>query len=70
MSANRKHFVSTDPLLNDPVADNLDKFDPTESESLIIGKDFGIGTDIQISPDGRVYVVSLDRGAVYEIKRV
>src|SRR6185436_2278990 len=52
----------------DRVADNVDKFDQTESESLLIGKDFGITTDIQTGPNGNVFVVSLSNGAVYEIK--
>jgi glucose/arabinose dehydrogenase len=59
--------LSADPRLADRVADNGDKFDVTESESLIIGQDFGITTDIQTSPRGTVYVVSLTKGAVYEV---
>ena len=43
-------------------------FDQTESESLLIGKDFGITTDIQSGPNGNLFVVSLSNGAVYEIK--
>src|SRR5262249_44047080 len=50
-------------------ADNVDKFDQTESESLIAGKDFGITTDIESGPNGNVFVVSLSNGAVYEIKQ-
>ena len=49
------------------MADNADKFDLTESESLVAGRDFGITTDIQTGPNGRLYVVSLSNGAVYEI---
>jgi hypothetical protein len=49
------------------VADNLDKFDITESESLLIGKNFGVTTDIQTGLDGNLYVVSLSNGAVYQI---
>jgi hypothetical protein len=58
-----------DPRLEDRVADNVDKFDITESESLLIGRDFGVGTDIEEGPNGRLYVVSLSNGAVYEIHR-
>jgi hypothetical protein len=54
--------------LADRVADNVDKFDQTESESLVIGKDFGITTDIVTGPNGNVFVVSLSNGSVYEIK--
>jgi hypothetical protein len=41
----------------------------TESESLIIGTDFGVVTDIKTAPDGRLIVVSLSKGAIYEISR-
>lgn len=68
MSADRQHFAFSDPLLADLVADNVDKFDITESESLLIGRDFGITTDIQTAPNGNVFVVSLSNGSVYEIK--
>jgi uncharacterized repeat protein (TIGR01451 family) len=68
LTADRQHFSFSDPRLADRVADNLDKFDQTESESLLIGKDFGITTDIQTGPNGNVFVVSLSNGAVYEIK--
>ena len=60
----------SDPRLQDRVADNLDKFDITESESLLFGTNFGIVTDIHTAPDGKVYVVSLSHGAVYKIHRV
>ena len=68
LTSDRQHFSFTDPRLADRVADNIDKFDQTESESLLIGKDFGITTDIQTGPNGNVFVVSLSNGAVYEIK--
>jgi uncharacterized repeat protein (TIGR01451 family) len=68
LNSDRQHFAFTDPRLADRVADNLDKFDQTESESLVIGKDFGITTDIVTAPNGNVFVVSLSNGAVYEIK--
>jgi glucose/arabinose dehydrogenase len=68
LTADRQHFSFTDPRLMDRVADNVDKFDVTESESLVIGRDFGITTDIQTGPNGNVFVVSLSNGAVYEIK--
>jgi hypothetical protein len=58
-----------DPRLEDRVADNLDKFEITESESLLFGTGFGIGTDVQTGPNGNLYVVSLSHGTVYEIFR-
>jgi uncharacterized repeat protein (TIGR01451 family) len=68
LNADRQHFVFSDPRLADRVADNTDKFDQTESESLVIGKDFGVTTDIVTGPNGNVFVVSLSNGSVYEIK--
>jgi glucose/arabinose dehydrogenase len=67
LGADRKSLATTDPRLADGVADNLDKFDVTESESLVVGRDFGITTDIQTAPDGTLYVVSLSNGAVYQV---
>jgi hypothetical protein len=58
-----------DPRLADHVADNFAKYDITESESLLFGTDFGIGTDIHTGPNGNLYVVSLSHGTVYEIFR-
>ena len=51
------------------MADNLAKHDITESESLLIGRDFGVVTDIETGPDGNLYVVSLSNGTIYEIFR-
>lgn len=67
LSADRRSFVFNDQRLADKVADNDDKFDITESESLLIGKDFGVTTDIQTGPNGNLYIVSLSNNAVYEI---
>jgi glucose/arabinose dehydrogenase len=64
--------VSADPRLADRVADNLfrpQKFDGTESESLLIGQGFGATPDIVHGPDGSLYVVSLTDGAIYRISR-
>lgn len=67
LTSDRQHFSFTDPRLNDLVADNLDKFDITESETLLIGRDFGITSDIETAPNGDVFVVSNTNSAVYEI---
>jgi uncharacterized repeat protein (TIGR01451 family) len=67
LTPDRQHFLFTDARLNDLVADNDDKFDIKESESLLIGHDFGITTDIETAPSGNVFVVSNSNGAVYEI---
>ncbi len=67
LTPDRLHFAFSDSRLNDLVADNLDKFDITESESLLIGRDFGITTDIETGPNGDLFVVSNTNSAVYEI---
>jgi uncharacterized repeat protein (TIGR01451 family) len=67
LTPDRQHFAFTDARLNDLVADNDDKFDIKESESLLIGRDFGITTDIETAPNGNLFVVSNSNGAVYEI---
>src|SRR5258706_2558752 len=67
LTPDRLHFSFSDARLNDLVADNLDKFDLTESESLLIGKDFGITTDIETGPNGDLFVVLNTNGAVYEV---
>ena len=68
LTTDRQHFSFSDPRLADRVADNIDKFDQTESESLLIGRDFGVTTDIQTGPNANLFVVSLSNRAVYEIK--
>ncbi len=53
----------------DHVADNNDKNDITESESLLAGRNFGVSTDIQSGPNGNLFVVSLTRGEILEITK-
>ena len=69
LTGNRRKIAVDDPRLEDRVADNLTFHDLTESESLLIGEDFGVVTDIETGPNGNLFVVSLDRGAIYEIFR-
>jgi aldose sugar dehydrogenase len=69
LTGNRKRIDTDDPRLADRVADNLNKWEITESETLLFGRNFGVGTDVQTGPNGNLYVVSLDQGAVYEIFR-
>lgn len=64
--------VSADPRLADRVADNLfraQKFEGTESESLLIGRGFGTTSAIEQGPDGNLYVVSLTDNTIYRISR-
>jgi glucose/arabinose dehydrogenase len=67
LTGNRRNVAVDDPRLADGVADNLAKHEITESESLLIGRNFGIGSDIETGPNGNVFVVSLTDGAIYEI---
>jgi glucose/arabinose dehydrogenase len=69
LTGNRRDIAVDDPRLEDRVADNTAKFDVTESESLVFGTGFGIGTDVHTGPNGNLYVVSLTHGAIYEIFR-
>ena len=51
------------------MVDNLCKFNITESESLLIGRNFGIGTDIQPRLNSDLLVVSRSNDAIYEMFR-
>ena len=65
----RKVDVSDDRRLKDRVADNLGKYEITESESLLFGENFGVTPDIKEGPDGTLFIVSNTQGTVYEIRR-
>ena len=69
LTGNRRKIGVDDPRLEDRVADNICKYDITESESLLIGRNFGTVTDIQTGPNGNLFVVSIDTGSVFEIFR-
>lgn len=69
LTRSRRDLRLDDPGLADRVADNNDKNDITESESLLAGRNFGVGTDIQTGPNGNLFVVSLTRGEILEISR-
>jgi hypothetical protein len=61
LTGSQRKVVTHDPLLKDDVADNVCKFDATESASLLFGRDFGVGTDVQTGPNGN------SDGAIYEV---
>jgi len=69
LTGNRNRIAVDDPRLEDRVADNATFHDLIESESLLIGTDFGVVTDIEAGPNGNLFVVSLSNGAIYEIFR-
>ena len=51
MTGNGRNIAVEDPRLADKVADNNHKWDITESLSLLFGRDFGVGTDIETGPN-------------------
>jgi len=67
LKGNRRSFKLTDPRLMDLVADNVHKWEITESETLLFGRNFGVATDVQTGLNGNLFVVSLTDGAVYEV---
>ncbi len=67
LTGNRAKIGVDDRRLQDRVADNLAKHDVTESESLLIGENFGVVTAIETGPNGNLYAVSLSNGTIYEI---
>jgi aldose sugar dehydrogenase len=70
LTSDRLHVdVSSDPRLADRVADNLGKFEATESETLLIGRGFGTTPSIEQGPDGNLYVVSLTDNVIYRVSR-
>jgi len=69
LTGNRQKIGVDDPRLDDRVADNLCKFDITESETLLFGTNFGVATDLQTGPNGNLFVVSLSNGTIYEVYR-
>jgi aldose sugar dehydrogenase len=56
-------------ITGDIVADNDTFHDPKGSETRIVGRDFGIVTDIQTAPNGNLLCISLDTGNIYEVFR-
>jgi glucose/arabinose dehydrogenase len=64
LNATRSGFVLTGGLA-DLVADSS-----AQASQLTFGRDFGVVTDLQLGPDGALYVTSLSQGAVYRIAPV
>jgi glucose/arabinose dehydrogenase len=69
LTRSRRDLNLSAPALQDRVADNNDKHDLTESESLLAGRNFGVSTDIQTGPNGNLFIVSISRGEVLEVFR-
>ena len=69
LTADHTNIAVDDPRLADRVADNVCKFNITESETLLFGRNFGIVTDVLTGPNGNLVVVSLSNGLIYDIYR-
>lgn len=54
--------------LNGTLADKVADSD-SEVQSTILAEGFGVPTDLEIGPDGMLYVTSLRDGSVYRISR-
>jgi len=57
----------TDLVLEGPIADQVAETD-AEVEQLIFGSEFGAITDLEVGPDGYLYVLSFGQGAIYRIQ--
>jgi glucose/arabinose dehydrogenase len=55
--------------LNGSLADKVANSD-SELQSIIFAEGFGVPTDLEIGPDGKLYVSSLRDGAVYRIGKI
>ena len=69
ITGDRRKVGVDDPRIEDRVADNVGKFESTESESLVWGQNFGLTTDILQGPTGNLFVLSNTHGALYEVFR-
>lgn len=49
-----------------PVADKMVQID-IENEQIIFGEGFGSISDIEVGPDGYLYVLSIGHGKIYRI---
>jgi aldose sugar dehydrogenase len=67
LSGNRRKLAVEDADWLDGVVDNPHFHELGSTEANVIGTGFGIVTDVKTGPNGRLYVISLDQGAVYEI---
>jgi aldose sugar dehydrogenase len=56
----------TDLVLDGPIADKVADTDD-EVKGLIFGSEFGAITDLEVGPDGFLYVLSFGQGAIYGI---
>ena len=64
-----RRSIPTTSRLRDGVADNLRKYDLTESETLLFGSNFGVTPEVKESPTGSLIVASSSLGTVFEIRK-
>ena len=57
----------TELVLEGPLADKVAETRDTGIEDIVFGEGFGGITDLEVGPDGYLYVVSLGHGAIYKI---
>ena len=56
----------TELVLDGPIADKVAETD-VEVKRVIFGSEFGAITDLEVGPDGYLYVLSFGQGAIYRI---
>src|SRR5439155_5996635 len=66
-NAARDGLAFTSSALQDLVADNGTAICSAEMAEIMFGSGFGVVTDLENGPDGRLYVVSLSQGRVLRI---
>jgi aldose sugar dehydrogenase len=57
----------TELVLEGPLADKVAETRDTGIEDIVFAEDFGGISDLEVGPDGYLYVVSLGHGAIYRI---
>ncbi len=62
LNSDRTEFVFTNPDLQDKVV-NIDE----SLDDIIFGEDFGCITDLEVGPDGLLYIVSLSEGTIFRM---
>lgn len=70
LNGGRNRFRFDDNALKDKVADNTGRDDwQTEQAEILFGTDFGIVTDIQTGPDGKLWLVGTSSGTLRTIHK-
>lgn len=71
LNTERTSFVFNDPNLADLVLNEIptddDSRNPESMNEILFGSNFGCITDLELGPDGFLYVVSITSGAIYRI---